>query len=126
MAEVLRAVVGATFQEPLSFTDRDGAPIDLSGASLRFMAKGRIDDPDGDAVLLATSSGGTLVIEDAAAGRARFAIPAVTMAGLEPSTLLVWTVEIEAGAGTVTRYPDAFQDAPGKLIVAPSVIEALP
>lgn len=125
MAEVLRAVVGATFQEPLTLTDRDDQPIDVTGAGLRWMAKRRVDDTDEDAVLTASSADGTLVFVDAIAGRLRFAIPASTMLGLDPERLLVWTLEVSL-AGTITRFPDDFQDAPGKLIIAPSVVTALP
>jgi len=123
MAIVLNAVVGATFQEPLTLTQRDGAPLDLTGAALTWMAKERIDDADGDAVLTATSAGGTIVVDDAPGGELHFAIPAATMAALDPSRAYAWTLQIAAG-GSVVRFPDGFQKGPGRLLVTASAIVA--
>ena len=125
MSQVLRAVKGATFAEPLVITDRDGTPTNLTGAALRWMAKERIDDLDAAAKLTATSAGGTIVIVDAPTGSIRFAIPAATMDALTAGKVLAWTLEVSLG-GTVTRYPDAFQGGPGKLLVAASAIVAQP
>lgn len=127
MAVVLRAVKGATFQEPLTVLNRDGTPTNLTGAALTWMAKRRIDDADVDAVLTATSAGGTIDIVAAATGQIRFDIPAATMNGaaIEPGRVYAWTLQVYVG-GLTTRYPDAFQGAPGKLIVAPSAIVAVP
>lgn len=124
MSQVLRAVRGATFVEPLTITNRDGTPTNLTGAALRWMAKARIDDADVAAKLTATSAGGTIVIVDAPTGSVRFAIPAATMDTLTPGRY-AWTLEVYLG-GTVTRYPDGFQGGPGKLLVAASAIVAQP
>ena len=126
MAEVLYATVGADFQEPLALTDRAGTPTDLTGADLKWLAKGRIDDPDVDAVLTATSGGGTIVVDaPPTAGQLHFAIPAAATAALDPTRRYVWTLEVES-AGVVTRYPDGFQRGPGVLYVTPSAIIAQP
>jgi len=123
---VLRAVVGATLQEPLAITNRDGTPTDLTGAALTWMAKRRVDDADVDAVLTATLAGGTIALVGAATlGTIRFNVPAANMAALEANRVYAWTLQV-AGGGTVVRYPDASQGGPGKLIVAPSAIVAVP
>jgi hypothetical protein len=122
MAIVLNAVAGATFQEPLTLTNRDGTPMDLTGTSLTWMAKRRIDDDDVAAVLTATSAGGSIVVDaPATLGTIRFAIAAATMAPIAPGAY-AWTLQVVSGS-TVVRFPDGFQKGPGRLIVTASVIE---
>lgn len=124
MAVVLHAVVGATFLEPLVLTDRNDAPIDLTGAALKWLAKRRVDDDDDDAVLTATSAGGSIVIDTpTTAGLAHFNISAATMAGLVAERPLAWTLQIIAG-GVVARFPDGFQKGPGRLLVTASAVVA--
>lgn len=122
MAAVLRAVRGASFREPLTLLGRDGAPLNLTGASLRWVAKRRLEDDDDDAVLVATSADGTLDIVDAPTGSIQFDVPAASMTMEAYPTLYAWTLQVVSG-GVTTRFPDAFQGGPGKLIVAPSAVE---
>ncbi len=122
MAVVLRAVRGATFTEPLAITNRDGTPTDLTGATITWLAKEHVDDPDADAVLSASLADTKLVLVGAPTlGTVRFAIPAADTAPLDPQHVYAWTLAVTVGT-TVVRYPDAFQGAPGKLIIAPSAI----
>jgi len=129
MSEILHAIVGATFQEPLTILDRDGTPADLTGAALTWMAKARIDDADVDAILTATTAAGTIDIDaDPTTGKITFDIPAATMAAVPPRSgrsWYAWSLQVFSG-GKTTRYPDDREGGPGKLIVSPSVIVTVP
>lgn len=124
MAQVLYAVVGATFTEPLTLTDRDGTPTDLTGAAITWLAKRRVDDDDDDAVITATTANGRIVIVDPVAGGIRFSVPASVTALLEPRGY-AWTLQVHAD-GQTTRYPDSRQGGPGRLLVAASAVVAVP
>lgn len=126
MAEVLHVVAGATFQEPLALLDRAGAPVDLSGAVLTFLAKDRIDAPDAQAVLVASTTDATIVVDTPeSGGTLRFDIDAADTNALVPGGSYVWTLQV-AAAGGVVRYPDGFQRGPGRLIVTASAISTVP
>lgn len=126
MAEVLQVVAGATFAETLTLTERDGTPTDLTGATITFLAKDRIDAPDSEAVLTASTAAGTIAVDSpASAGRLAFAVPAADTAALVPGRSYAWTLQVVL-LGRVIRYPDAYQRGPGRLIVAASAVATTP
>lgn len=125
MAQVLRAVKGATLTEPLALTNRDGTPTDLSGATITWMAKSRIDDADVAALITATTGNGRIVVDDAPGGLLHLDVPASVTDSLDPGQVYAWTLQIFVG-GAVVRYPDDFQGGPGRLLVAASAIMAVP
>jgi len=83
----------------------DGAPLDLTGATLRFTGKRKIGDDDADAVVsVATGSG--IVVTDAVNGEIRVTIPSDQTEALTKETVLLWDVQIVFLDGSVRTIPE--------------------
>src|ERR1043166_5996896 len=86
-------------------------PVDLSGATIRFTAKKRINDEDTAAIIDLTTDDSTITITNASQGRARLDVPAAQTDSLTRDLLLVWDLQITDIANKVRTV------ASGDLIV---------
>lgn len=74
--------------------NRAGVVQDISGHTLRFTAKDRLEDPDNLAVLSGSTAGGQITITDGPGGLARVVIPAAASAAFTSDRALYWDVQI--------------------------------
>jgi carbon monoxide dehydrogenase subunit G len=95
-----------------------GAPVDLTGAAIRFTAKYRHSDLDADAVI-SKATGAGVTITDAVAGVVTVEIAAADTDNLVGDTTLVWDVQVTLNGKVRTL-------AGGKLRVAPDVSRTAP
>jgi hypothetical protein len=100
---------------------KDGAPVDLSGATLRFTAKrGRLE-PDADAVLSkSTAGGGGITITDAPGGIARVDVLPADTDALARAVRLVWDLQAVDAASKVRTL------ATGRLVIHADVTRSAP
>lgn len=77
---------------------RDGAPVNLTGASLRFVVLREEDDADADAAF-EKEIGSGVVVTNAATGAATVVISANDIAAFDPYTLLFYRLILNTGAG---------------------------
>ena len=92
---------------------QDRSVQDISGYSIQFTAKERLDDADGAAVI---SEAG--VVDDGPAGLASVSVPPAATSGFTTDRVLHWDVQIRDGAGA-TKTVDS-----GKLFVDRDVTRA--
>ena len=98
----------------------DGAVQPITGASLRWTAKSRVDDLDAAAVLTATTANGKAVITDGAGGLCEVRlVPADTDTLSVPLTLL-WDLQVRDASGNVRTV------AEGKLLISADVSRTVP
>lgn len=117
MATVLYMHRGGTSEWEIPITLPSGAAKDLTGATgLSFLAKARIDDADGDAVITATP-----VVTDAAGGLVEVRLAPADSATVEPG-MYVWGLQFTIGTKT-WEFPDP-SEVSGKLIVRADVVQA--
>lgn len=81
----------ATFD--ISASKGDGTAQDITGSSLWFTAKHRLDDEDGDAVIAKSTGAGGVAIVDGPAGLARVTLAPADTEGLTSPTTLHWDVQ---------------------------------
>lgn len=106
----------------LAVTDEDGAPLNLTGYTIRMTAKTSIDQPDADAVFQLSTVDGTITVTDAAGGLAEMQPTRGDTNTLTVDTNCVWDVQI-ARDGT----PDeTFTVADGTLIIRRDVTRTAP
>jgi hypothetical protein len=89
----------------------DGSVQDITGHSLRFTAKDRLDDPDGAAIISGSTATTEIIIVDGPGGRAEVQIPPAATSGFTTDRVLHWDLQI-ADPGGVTKTLDS-----GKLLV---------
>lgn len=85
---------------------KDGAGVvqDLTGSTLRFTAKDRLDDLDGAAVISGSTTGGEITILDQSGplrGYASVRIPSSATSGFTARRTLHWDVQISQPGGVV-------------------------
>jgi hypothetical protein len=96
----------------LVVTDADGAPFDLTGWTIYFTAKRRVDDTDPGVFQLSTTAG-TISITNAAQGEATIRPLRASTNGLADEPTLFWDVQLSR-AGT----PDlTYTVAIGQLLI---------
>ena len=78
----------------------DGAPMDLTGATVRWTA--RVRAGDADTVIAKTSSAGIAIANDPTTGVAVLTIDAADTSGFAGRRDLVWDVEVTRGGKTRT------------------------
>lgn len=105
--------------------EADGVTLQsLTGLTLRFTAKDRLDDLDAAAVLTGSTLTGEIVLLDqndpATRGRAVCVIPGAQTAGFEGYRVLHWDVQLSDDAGMVVTLDS------GKLRVEPDVTRTSP
>lgn len=98
----------------VTLTDADGAPLNLTGLTLKFTAKRRTSDADDDAVIAKASSAGITLV-DGPNGIADITILPADTDSYSDTAPLLWDVQVENGA-TDIRTPLS-----GWLIVAGDV-----
>jgi hypothetical protein len=98
----------------------DLSPQDITGHTIRFTAKARLDDADGAAVIQGSTIGGDVDITDGPAGMAEVNIPPAATAGFTSDRVLHWDLQIADPFGT-TKTLDS-----GKLIVERDVTRTTP
>lgn len=91
--------------------ERDGAPVDLTGSTVRFTAKRSYADADADAVI-AKSTDDDVQIFDAAAGVAWVIVNPTDTSALEAPLSLVWDLEIDAAGVISTPLQGTLEIAP--------------
>lgn len=87
----------------LHVVDKEGVNVDLSSVFLWFTAKLSLEDGDDTAILRKTSSGGGIVVVDAAQGTAKIDLsPADTIAipGKQGLTLF-WDLQSKSNSGLI-------------------------
>jgi hypothetical protein len=96
----------------------NGVPFDLTGASLKFLAKRNVADADGSAVITKTTAGGGIVVPTPTNGVAQVQILAADTQSLaNEETVLVWELQ-------VTSSSNPFTVAAGLLTIEPAVVQA--
>lgn len=98
---------GSTFQRDLTYTDSDGAAIDLSGATVRLQARVRVNAASPVIDISSDTSG--ITITDAAAGEFQILLSATTTAAYT-FTSAVYDLEIEFSDGEVRKILDGIVD----------------
>jgi hypothetical protein len=98
----------------------DGTVQDITGHTLRFTAKDRLDDLDAAAVISGSTIGGQITITDGPGGLARVTIPAAATAGFTADRALHWDVQISDPGGVVKTLDS------GKLLVVRDVTRTAP
>ena len=79
----------------VAVVEADGTtPVNLSGATLRFTAKQKINDLDASAVIELSTDEGTITVTDATHGLARLDVPAAQTDLLTRDLRLVWDLQI--------------------------------
>jgi hypothetical protein len=96
--------------------ERNGAAVDITGITARFMVKRSIDDANADALASLTVGNG-ITLTAPLTGDLRVTLPAATSA-LFPVTTLAWDLEITDGTGHVSTV------AMGPLLVVADVSRA--
>lgn len=91
----------------------------LTGLTLRFTAKDRLDDDDGDAVITGSTNDGRITITDAPGGLALVVIPGAVTADFTADRVLVWDLQL-AGGDTVVTLDS------GKLVIERDVTRTAP
>ena len=118
MAKVLQAHIGNHAEWRLTITNADGSAKNLTGlTSPTFLAKKRIDDADGSAVITATP-----VVADAANGLIDIQLEPSDTAGLTPG-VYVWGLQFTDVATKTWEFPEPTED-PGRLILKSGVVAA--
>lgn len=79
----------------------DKSVQDITGHTLRFTAKNRLDDLDGAAVLSGSTADGRITITDGPGGLAEVAIPGSTTSGFTAARTLHWDLQISDPGGRV-------------------------
>ena len=107
------ATRGDDLAEDYALTNPDGTAYDLTGTTLRWTLRRRVEDAT---ALLAYASGADaeLAIVDAANGLAELRVPGAATAGLPAIVPLRWDAEVTAAdgtkktlkSGTMTVLPD--------------------
>jgi hypothetical protein len=92
---------GSTWSLQLQFRDAAGAAMNITGYSARMMLRVAVDAASA-LLSLSTAGGGGIAITDASAGKITVTITAAQTAAL-PEGVLVYDIELESGAGLVTR-----------------------
>jgi hypothetical protein len=100
---------------------QNGAAFNLTGCSIRMVAKRAYSDADGSAVFVRTVGSG-ITITDATNGIASITIAPNNTSGLPRGyrTILVYDVQVTTGTGSVFTVID------GELVVKPDVAETTP
>lgn len=104
----------------LAVTNAAGAPYNLTGCTIRMMAKRAITDADSAAVLDLSTAGGEITITDAAGGRAEIVPPAADTAGLIADVNALYDVQITTGTSRVHTV------ASGRLLIRRDVTRTSP
>ena len=79
----------------------DGTAVDITGASFRFMAKTRVSDTDGNAVVEATSANAKCVITDAANGVMEVRLVPADTSSLTETARLYYDLQMTESGGEV-------------------------
>lgn len=82
--------------------DALGVVQNITGATVRFMAKRRLDDADGAAVITGSTADGRVTIPNGTDGRAYVNIPPAGVPAVTRDTVLHWDVQLSSGGDTVT------------------------
>jgi len=113
---------GGTHVYEMTFVDENGAALNLTGLTVRFMAKKKVSDDDSSAVLSEVSSGaspGIVITNPATLGKAILTLEPADTASLEDKALkLDYQVRVDGPGGTVKRVADE-----GKVQIKPQVIK---
>ena len=80
---------------------RGGYPINLTLATLRFLARKSVTDPDVDAVITKVTGAG-IVTTDASNGMVDLEIASADTIGLYAPTALVFDIELTEGNGDIS------------------------
>lgn len=80
-------------------TDDQGTVQDITGSTLRFTAKDRLEDLDVDAVIVGSTADGRITITDGPGGKALVAIPGSATAGFTEDRALVCDVQLSQPNG---------------------------
>jgi hypothetical protein len=113
-----QAFVGDSIVLRLTIT-RNGAAVDLTGATLWFTAKEDWDDLDADAVFQKKTGGLGIAVTDALAGEATVTIPGSDTASLDNEVqTLECDVQLLEVDGTLTTV------ARGQLVLQPQITRA--
>ena len=88
---------GDTVVIPLTFTQADGNPLDLTGYTIWLTMKSSTDDADDDAVVQVSVTEHT----DAVNGQTSITIPASTTANIEPGKYM-YDIQMVSGEGVVS------------------------
>jgi len=94
---------GCTFSKTFTWKDANGSAINISGYTIRMMARNNYDDAL-PVITLSTvaTPGGIAIVGDGSAGQFTISMTAVVTAALNFSQL-VYDIEVVSGAGVVTR-----------------------
>ncbi len=96
---------GTSFLKTITVKQADGSPFNLTGYKVRMMARANYEDAQPMISLSTIEPPGGIVINDAAGGQFQISMSATFTAGLKFSTVM-YDLEIESGAGEVTRLLD--------------------
>jgi hypothetical protein len=114
----LRALRGTTISIAVAAKKADGTAQDLTGSTLRFMAKDRPNDLDAAAVISRDNAGiGGITIDNGPLGLATVTIEPASTAGFVRKRTLHW--ELRMAAGAVKKPLDH-----GRMTILPDVIRA--
>lgn len=80
---------------------RDNKPVNLTGASLRFVARGSVK-ADSLALVTKTTANGGILITDAVNGQVQISVDSVDTADLYAPTALHYDVELEEANGRIS------------------------
>lgn len=78
----------------LAVLDADGAPLDLTGWTIRMTAKRSIDDADADAVFQLSTVDNTIRVTNAAGGLAEMQPLRSSTSSLTTDLTVIWDVQI--------------------------------
>lgn len=108
---------GKTFAFNATCTNA-GAAVDLTGATLKFLAKRSVGDADGAAIITKTYPSGGIVVTTPASGVAQVQVlSADTQALANEETVLYWELQVTSAANPYTV-------AGGLLTMEPAVVQA--
>jgi hypothetical protein len=93
---------GATFTKSFTVKQPGGTPVDLTGYTVRMMARANYDDPAPLITLSTISPPAGITLTDPDGGQFQIALTAAQTAALNFSKIL-YDLEIVSGAGVVTR-----------------------
>lgn len=112
---------GGTHVYTMTFVDENGDPLNITGLTIRLMAKKKVTDDDSAAILsFDNGTVGGITITDAAGGIAELTVEPGDTESLEDKKLkLDYQVRVDSPGGDVKRVADK-----GKVQISPQIIKA--
>ena len=91
---------GDSWSRTLYFQDGDGAPIDITGWTVFFTVKAKIDDPDTSAIIAKT----IIIFDNPTAGEAGIALTSDNTD--KPIGSYLWDLQIKTNLGQITTVAE--------------------